>query len=98
MSGATSPVVHVDSSDVVDPADAALSELLARLAENAGDEDRREKLFDLMLTVPPIAQWPPEMLEEWRKTYDYVRGLRRQFERRQLQQMRRRRGTATPRE
>ena len=77
----------MNSSDIVDPADASLQELLAQLAEHTDDEDSREKIIDLMLTIPPIAQWPPEMLAEWRKTYDYIRGLRRQLEQRHLERM-----------
>jgi len=75
----------VDSSDVVDPTDAALHQLLAQMAEHTGDERMRERIADLMLTLPPVAQWPPEMLEEWRQTYEYVRGLRREMERREVE-------------
>jgi hypothetical protein len=77
----------MDCPDVVDPADAALSELLVRIAERTQDEGRREKLLDLMLTLPPIAEWPREMLDEWCKTYDYVRSLRRELEQHQLERM-----------
>jgi hypothetical protein len=34
-----------------------------------------------------IAQWPPEMLLEWRRTYRDIRALRRQLEQRQLERM-----------
>jgi len=77
----------MDSSDVVDPADAALHQLLAQMAEHTEDERLRERILDLMLTLPPVSQWPPEMLEEWRKTSEYVRSLRRELERRELQRM-----------
>lgn len=77
----------MDSSDVVDPADAALNELLAHIAENAHNQDRREKILDLMLTLSPVADWPREMLDEWRTTYGYIRSLRRQHEQRQLERM-----------
>lgn len=39
-----------------------------------------EKIFDLMLTLSPIAQWPPEMLDEKRKTYGYIGTRRLQLE------------------
>jgi hypothetical protein len=45
----------MDSSDVVDPADAALHELLPQLAEHARDPERRENILDLMLTVSAVA-------------------------------------------
>jgi len=77
----------VDSSDVVDPTDAVLQDLLAQIAERTPDKARRDKIVDLVLTLPPIAQWPPEMLDEWRKTSDYIRSLRREHELRQLERM-----------
>lgn len=80
-------MMPVDSLDAVDPTDAKLQELLAHIAENTQDKDRREKIIDLILTLPPIAQWPPEMFDKWRKTCDYILGLRREHELRQLKRM-----------
>jgi len=77
----------VDSLDAVDPTDAVLQDLLAQIAENTPDKDRRERIIDLMLTLPPIKQWPPEMFDEWRKTCDYILGLRREYELRELKRM-----------
>jgi hypothetical protein len=77
----------MDSSDVVDPADAALHELLAHMAERTPDPDRREKIPDLMLTVAAVARWPPEAFDQWRATCEYIRSLRRDLQRRELEQM-----------
>jgi hypothetical protein len=74
----------MDSSDVVDPADAAINELLGQIADRTRDPERRERIIDMMLTLPPITEWPPEALEKWRDTYEYVRSLRRDLEQRQL--------------
>jgi hypothetical protein len=87
VSGVRSTVTLVDSSDVVDPNDAVLQELLAQIAENTQDKDKREKIIDLIQTLPPITQWPPEIFDEWRKTHDYIRGLRRHHELRQFKRM-----------
>jgi len=77
----------MDSSDVVDPADARIYELLAQIAENTEDTERRERIIGLMLTLPPIAEWPPEVFERWRGIHDYIRGLRCDLEQRQLEEM-----------
>ncbi|TVS85552.1 hypothetical protein FPZ47_08310 [Mycobacterium helveticum] len=43
------------SSDAVDPADAHLHRLLAQIGEHTDDEGMRERIVDLMLTLPPHA-------------------------------------------
>jgi hypothetical protein len=40
-----------------------------------------------MLTLPPIAEWPPEIIEQWRDLHTYIRSLRRKLEQRELEQM-----------
>jgi hypothetical protein len=40
-----------------------------------------------MLTLPPSHQWPPEALDQLRATHEYIRGLRRDLEQRQLEEM-----------
>ena len=77
----------MDSSDVVDPVDARIYELLAQIAERTEDKERRERIITLMLTLPPIAEWPREVLEQWQGIHEYVRGLRRDLEQRQLEEM-----------
>jgi hypothetical protein len=78
---------NVDSSDCVDPGDAAINELLGQIADRTRDPERRERIIGLLLTLPPIAEWPPEALDQWRATYDYIRSIRRDLEQRQLQEM-----------
>jgi hypothetical protein len=80
-------VAAMDSPDVVDPADAALNELLAYMVDYTHDEERYQRILDLMLTVPPIAEWRPEAIDQWRMTCDYIRNLRRQLQQRELEQM-----------
>jgi len=77
----------MDTSDAVDPTDAKIQGLLAQLADMTTDTARRDRIVGLILTLPPIAEWPAEAFEECRKTYEYVRGLRRDLEVRQLKQM-----------
>jgi hypothetical protein len=78
---------NVAPSDCVDPGDAAISELLGQIADGTRDPERRERILGLMMTVPPIAEWPPEALDQCRATYEYVRSLRRDLELRQLEEM-----------
>jgi hypothetical protein len=87
LSVPASIVAPVDSDDVVDPADAELHKLMGQLADNAHDERRRDRIIGLMLTLPPSREWSPEALEQCRATYEYVRGLRRDLEQRQLDEM-----------
>jgi len=47
----------------------------------------REKILDLLVTVPSIAEWPPEAIEQWRALASYLRGLRRELEQRELERM-----------
>jgi hypothetical protein len=61
----------MDSRDVVDPADAKLQDLLAQLAEMTTDTAKRNPILDLILTLPPIAEWLPEAFEECRKTVGF---------------------------
>lgn len=77
----------VDAFDVVDPDDAAMQELLAQIAGRTADKEKRERIHDLNLMLPPIAQWPPEILDEWREIYDDIRGYRLSLERREFQRM-----------
>ncbi|KAA1248289.1 hypothetical protein F0Q45_21385 [Mycobacterium simiae] len=77
----------MDSDDVIDPADAELHALLGQIADRTDDEERRERILGVMVTLPPIADWPPDMLERARATHAYVRGLRRDLQRRELEAM-----------
>jgi hypothetical protein len=57
-------VPNVESDDVVDSGDAAIQALLALTAENTHDHERRKKLLDAILTVPPLTEWPPDCREK----------------------------------
>jgi hypothetical protein len=70
-------VPDVESDDVVDPGDAALQALLAAMAENTHDDERREKLLDAILTLSPLAEWPPDWLDQLRDTCKFIIGLSR---------------------
>lgn len=48
--------------DVVEPGDAALQALLAAIAERTFDPGKRDRVLDLVLTLPPLSDWPTEWL------------------------------------
>jgi hypothetical protein len=50
--------------DFLDPSDAALQNLLASVAERTGDPARKERLLDYLMTIPPLAEWSVDELEE----------------------------------
>lgn len=62
MSDPAITVAFMTSDDIVEPGDAALQALLARLAEKANDDEKRTLLLDLILTVPSLRQWPTDSL------------------------------------
>lgn len=63
---------RVKSDDVVEPGDAAIQALLALTAENTHDQ-KREKLLDAILTIPPLTEWPPDCRENLRETCQYIK-------------------------
>jgi hypothetical protein len=65
----------VESDDVVDPGDAAIQALLALTAENTDDDEKREKLFDAILTIPPLTEWPPDWREKLWETCQFIKSL-----------------------
>ena len=75
LSAPTSTVLNVDSDDLVDPGDAAIQVLLALTAENTHDDEKRDWLIDAILTVQPLAEWPPECREKLRETCQFIKGL-----------------------
>jgi hypothetical protein len=75
----------MESDDLVDPGDAALRALLASMAERTHDAERRERLLDSVLTVPPLADWPSDSLDALRETCAYIISLGRL--RRELRQL-----------
>lgn len=74
----------MESDDIVDPGDAAIQALAALTAEHTPDEEKRDRLMDLMLTAPPLAEWPPDwreiLLETCRLIQNVGRDRRRQTE------------------
>ena len=71
----TSKVLNVDSDDVVDPGDAAIQALLALTAENTRDHEKRDRLIDAVLTVPPLTEWAPECREKLLETCHFIKCL-----------------------
>jgi hypothetical protein len=82
MSVPTSRVPNVESDDAVDPGDAALQALLAAMAENTRDNERREKLLDAIVTIPSLTEWPPDSLDQLRDTCKFVISVSRDLRRR----------------
>lgn len=78
MSVSSVTVPNVDSDDIVDPGDAAIQALLALTAENIGDRERRDRLIDAILTIPPIIEWPPDWLQTLRETCYFLKDLAKQ--------------------
>lgn len=66
---------NVESDDVVDPGDAAIQALLALTAENTHDDEKRDMLIDGILTLPPLAEWPPDWREILLETCQFIKGL-----------------------
>jgi hypothetical protein len=75
LSVTTSTVLNVDSNDIVDPGDAAVQALLALTAENTHDDERRDRLIDAILTLPPLTEWPPGCREKLVETGQFIKGL-----------------------
>lgn len=56
-------MVHgVNPDDVVDPGDAALQALLAAIAERTHDSQKRDRVLDMILTIPPLRKWTTDSL------------------------------------
>lgn len=67
----------MESIDVVDPGDAAVQALLASMAEHTQEVERRDRLLDYLMTVPPLVDWPKDSLEALLETCQYVITLAR---------------------
>jgi hypothetical protein len=65
----------VECDDVVDPGDAAIQALLALTAEYIQDDEKRDKLIDGILTLPPLGEWPPECREKLLETCQFIKNL-----------------------
>jgi hypothetical protein len=75
LSVLTFTVPRVESDDVVDPGDAVIQALLALTAENTDDDEKREKLLDAILTIPPLAEWPPDCRQKLWDTCQFIKSL-----------------------
>jgi hypothetical protein len=82
VSYATVTVLLMEFDDVVDPGDTALQALLASIAEHTSDAAKRDKLLDILLTVPPMSQWPNDLLEHMQATCRFVIDLSRELRKR----------------
>ena len=51
-----------DGADVVDPADRRVHDILARIIETTTDDAQRETARELLLTLPPMREWPEDTL------------------------------------
>ena len=82
----TPTVTNAESDDVIDPADAGLQALRAAMAENTRDHERREKLLDAILTIPPLGEWPPECREKLRERCEFVISCARELRQRKARE------------
>ncbi|WP_156656011.1 hypothetical protein [Mycobacterium sp. 852002-51971_SCH5477799-a] len=67
----------MESDDVVDPGDAAIQALLALTAENTQDTEKRELLFEAILTLPSLKEWPTDWREKLLETCQFILSLAR---------------------
>lgn len=65
----------MNHDDVVEPGDNALQALLALVAEHTDDQDKRDFLYDFILTCPPLHGWPMGSQDRLAETCNYVIGL-----------------------
>jgi hypothetical protein len=72
----------LESDDVVDPGDAAVQALLALTAENTSDPEKRDRLIDAILTLPPLTEWPTESREKLSATCQFIKDLAEDFRQR----------------
>lgn len=79
MPGSILHTVHSD--DAVEPIDAAFQALLAHAAAEIRDDEKRDKLIDGILTLPPVAEWPPDSQEKLWETCQFIKGLGREVRR-----------------
>jgi len=70
----------VDSDDAVQPGDAILQAVLAGIAERTPDPAKRDRILDLMVTLPPLADWPSASLERLRSAARAAAGSGRPVE------------------
>ena len=72
----------MESDDRVDPGYAALQAVLAAIADRTADLGERDELFDHIVTLPPLRDWPTAALVQLQGICTAVAGLSRQLEER----------------
>jgi hypothetical protein len=75
----------MDPDDVVDPGDAAVQAFLDFTAKNTSEPEKRDFVIDAILTLPPLAEWPPGSLEKLRETSRFIIGLAEDLRQRRAQ-------------
>ena len=69
----------MEAVDSVDPGDAALQAVLAGIADCTPEQEKRDELFDYILTIPSLKQWPTASLVQLQGICKFVAGLSRQL-------------------
>jgi len=61
-----------DGADVVDPADRRVHDILVRIIETTTDDAQRETARELLLTLPPMREWPEDTLRAMYEVLAFV--------------------------
>jgi hypothetical protein len=61
-----------DGEDVVDPADRRVHDILVRIIETTTDDAERETARELLLTLPPMREWPEDTLRAMYEVLAFV--------------------------
>ena len=69
-----------DGADVVDPADRRVHHILVRIIETTTDDAHREPARELLLTLPPMREWPEDTLRSMYEVLAFVE-IRKSFRR-----------------
>jgi hypothetical protein len=69
-----------DGADVVDPADRRVHDILVRIIETTTDDAQRETARELLLTLPPMREWPEDTLRAMYEVLAFVE-IRKSFRR-----------------
>ena len=69
-----------DGADVVDPEDRRVHDILVRIIETTTDDAQRETARELLLTLPPMREWPEDTLRAMYEVLAFVE-IRKSFRR-----------------
>ena len=67
-----------DGEDVVDPADRRVHDILVRIIETTTDDAQRDTARELLLTLPPMREWPEDTLRAMYEVLAFVE-IRKSF-------------------